>query len=504
MAERSDISVDWGIFGRSSPRIIEVASPSTLLKIQDFIDTMRSNTLAAGEPALDNLDDDPVYTQEFDPAGKVPTEPGIQSGIIATMFNAKLRFAARAGPATVLCRATEGTLVAYLRDTGSQTGGDSNTVLIDSAADFINFGIEEKDVDKFTVRNVTDGSSAEVSTVDSGIQITTDGLTGGSDNLFQAGDEIVVEGYALSPIAPSAFTSVSYSTSVSPSIQSLTTMENQIAEIHGQVQREIYIDTSALTNGNGYQQTPYDNWTDAVDEAEANNIKNLVLLADATVDRQINNFVIRGVGDPSIDVNGQVWEKNMLMDLSITGSIGGTDESHYSHCHILTGVTGLSGDLDGCGFAGTVTLRASATTHIIDGYSLVAGLSRPTIDVNGGGCSTSIRDYRGGLILAGADNVADAVTVSMAMGRLQLAASNTDGTISVRGACEFEDLSAGTAVDTGALLEPNQVREVWKILGLDLDDVITITPTGVTTSQGSFVIAFSGDGITSTIMDRTS
>ena len=503
MAERSDISVDWGGFGRSSPRIIEVASPSTLLRIQDFIDTMRSNSLAAGEPDLNNLDDDPVFSLEFDPAGKVPTEPGIQSGIIATMFNAKLRFEARGGPATVLCRATEGTLVAYLRDTGSQTGADSNTVLIDSAADFINFGIEEKDVDKFVVRNVTDGSSAEVVTVDTGIQITTDGLTGGSDNLFQAGDEIVVEGYALSPIAPSAFTSVSYSTSVAPSIQSITTMENQIAEIHGQVQREIYVDTSALTNGNGYQQTPYDNWTDAVDDAEANNIKNLVVLADATVDRQIKNFVIRGVGEPTLDVNSQIWEKNELHDLNITGTIGGTDGSHYHHCHILTGVTGLSGDLHNCGFAGTITLRAGATSSIIDGYSNVAGLNRPTIDVGGGGCAVSIRDYRGGLVIAGADNVADEVTVSMAMGRLQLAADNTDGTISVRGSCHFEDLSAGSTVETGGLLEPNQVREIWKILGLDPDDVITITPSGVTTSQASFVIAFSGDGITSTVMDRT-
>jgi hypothetical protein len=214
MAERSDISVDWGIItDRSSPRIIEVASPSTLLLIQDLIDSVRSNTLASGEPDLDNLDDDPIFTQEFDPAGKVPTEPGIASGI------------------TVLCRATEGTLVSYLRDVGSHTGANSNTVLIDSAAFFVSFGIDEKDVEPFVVINETDGSQANVVTVDSENQITTDGLTGGSDNTFEAGDIITVQGYALSPIAPSAFTSVSYSTSVAPSIQSLETIEDRIREI---------------------------------------------------------------------------------------------------------------------------------------------------------------------------------------------------------------------------------------------------------------------------------
>jgi hypothetical protein len=232
MAERSDIAVDWGVFGRSSPRIVEVAAPSTTLRIQDLIDTVRSNTLTnPGEPGLDNLDDDPIFSQEFDPAGKVPTEPGISSGIIATMFNAKLKFEDRAGPATELCRATEGTLVSYLRDTGSHTGADSNTILIDSLADFINFGIEEKDVDQFEVLNVTDGSSALVSTVDSGIQITTTGLSGGSDNLFQSGDVVVVQGYALSPIEPSSFTSVSYATSVAPSIQQITTIEDRIREL---------------------------------------------------------------------------------------------------------------------------------------------------------------------------------------------------------------------------------------------------------------------------------
>jgi hypothetical protein len=192
---------------------------------------VRSNTLASGEPDLDNLDDDPIFTQEFDPAGKVPTEPGIASGIIATMFNAKLRFEARGGPATVLCRATEGTLVSYLRDVGSHTGANSNTVLIDSAAFFVSFGIDEKDVEPFVVINETDGSQANVVTVDSENQITTDGLTGGSDNTFEAGDIITVQGYALSPIAPSAFTSVSYSTSVAPSIQSLETIEDRIREI---------------------------------------------------------------------------------------------------------------------------------------------------------------------------------------------------------------------------------------------------------------------------------
>ena len=232
MAERSDISVDWGVLSRSSPRIVEIGSPSTALVIQDLVDTIRSNTLAAGEVTLDNLDDDALLSVDFDPAGKTPVQPGLATGIVATLFNGKLGFEARGGPASILCTITEGDLVSYLRDIGSQTGGDSNTILIDSAGDFINFGIEEKLLDKFTVFNDTDGSSATVVTVDSGIQITTDGLTGGSDDLFQAGDVVRVEGYATSPINPTGFVVVSYAASVAPSITAITQVQELLEADH--------------------------------------------------------------------------------------------------------------------------------------------------------------------------------------------------------------------------------------------------------------------------------
>lgn len=234
-------------------------------------------------------------------------------------------------------------------------------------------------------------------------------------------------------------------------------------DIHGQVEREIWIDTSLAVNGNGYQQTPFNNWTDAIDYAETVNIYQLVILADATVDRQIKTFKIRGVGDPTLDINNQIFERNQLERLSITGAVGGTAGSTYRDCHVHTGVNGLRGDLISCGFEGTATLLAGATTSIIDGYSLIPGLGRPTIDVNGGGAQCSIRDWRGGLIIAGVDNAADEVTVSLAMGRLRLDATNTDGVISARGLAHFENLSAGTAVDITALLEPGDVRTTRKL-----------------------------------------
>lgn len=501
MAERADITVDWGIFSRSSPRVIEVGSPSTTLILQDFVDTLRSNTLPAGEPDLDNLDDDAILSQEFDPAGKTPVQPGLQTGITATMFNAKLRFAARAGPAYTLCSITQGNLVSYLRDTGSQTGGDSNTVLIDSAADFINFGIEEKDLDRFVVRNVTDGSSAEVVTVDSGTQITTDGLTGGSDNLFQAGDVVIVEGYATSPILPSAFTTVSYAASEAPSITALSIMESQIADIHGQVRRAIFINTEALTNGNGYQQTPYNNWTDGVDDAEASGLQTLYLEADATVDRQLKNFEILGIDLPQIDLNGQNMDNTVLRLCDITGTQGATGQLIAFDCR-LTNVTDFNGAASLVGAIGTIALRNGGASILNQLVPFTA--AQVTIDFTLGGAAATLEanNVSGDYVITNMDNVGDTLHLAMDHGQVTIAASCTAGTIVISGNSRIIDNSAGTTVNVIANIEPIQLQEIYTLLGLEEGNYIDITPTGVDSEDGSIDINFTGDGVSLTRMDR--
>ena len=68
--------------------------------------------------------------------------------------------------------------------TGTQTGAESATVLIDSAASFQTWVILAGDI----IRNSTDLSWAQVASVDSQTQLTTIPLAGGSDNLWQAAD----------------------------------------------------------------------------------------------------------------------------------------------------------------------------------------------------------------------------------------------------------------------------------------------------------------------------
>jgi hypothetical protein len=91
----------------------------------------------------------------------------------------------------------------------------------------------------------------------------------------------------------------------------LTTAQDQLLQdIHGQTQRRVYINTEVSPGGTaGYQQAPFNNWTAAVDYAEANGLQVLALEADATVDRQLKNFEIDGIGGlPQLDLNGQIMD----------------------------------------------------------------------------------------------------------------------------------------------------------------------------------------------------
>jgi len=103
MSVRNDITVDWSV----SPRIIEVASPSTTITIQDLVDTLRDH-----EDDLVNMG----YDQIIAAAGKENLGGGVQVGITATLLNALLQFEARPSPTFVQCEVEGGNLVALQSD----------------------------------------------------------------------------------------------------------------------------------------------------------------------------------------------------------------------------------------------------------------------------------------------------------------------------------------------------------------------------------------------------
>ena len=199
MATRSDISFD------RVNRIITVAAPSTEVTIQDLLDTIRD---WEDEPSQLNL------ASLATAGGKDSLGGGEFTGITLTLINDwRLAFQART---TIV---EEGTI--------SLANGDG-TILTDASATFETNGVEVGAI----VVNKTDGSAASVVDVVSETQLTLDGLTGGTDNDFDASDAygvwnviscivsggnlVAVNSFSNNPIFPTYATQVQIRQSAAP------------------------------------------------------------------------------------------------------------------------------------------------------------------------------------------------------------------------------------------------------------------------------------------------
>ena len=102
MSVRTDVTVDFD----ASPRIIEVAAPSTTINLQDLWDTLRTI-----EARIDNLNR-PALIFNTKSGGKQVLSAVKNVGITITLNNARLKFQDRAGPSFINVTITDGNLVA--------------------------------------------------------------------------------------------------------------------------------------------------------------------------------------------------------------------------------------------------------------------------------------------------------------------------------------------------------------------------------------------------------
>jgi hypothetical protein len=247
--------------------------------------------------------------------------------------------------------------------------------------------------------------------------------------------------------------------------QGVRALETTIQDIHGGVQRSIYVDPGAGAGGNGYQQTPFNNFTDAADASAISGVKRIVVLGNIALDRSMVGYEFYGVGTPRITIGGNNVNQSEFKDIEIAGAVLGTIHAH--DCLIAANATGLNGEFTNCGFGGDLTCANSAKVVMTDCYSDIGGLGRPTISLAAGNSNVAIRSYRGGLTIQNVDAGGDEVTVSMAQGKLTLAATCTDGTISVRGIAQFTDSSAGSTVDRTGLANTEEMRLAQELLEAD-------------------------------------
>jgi hypothetical protein len=212
------------------------------------------------------------------------------------------------------------------------------------------------------------------------------------------------------------------------------------------LEKQIWVNTDAVTNGSGSQESPFNNINDAIDKAETDGIYVIDLIGDIILNRNFKNFKIQGIGNPEVNLNGQNTKNSTFCNVRVKGAFQEGSGCLFEDCEILD-TASLEGTYDHCALLGDLTCQDTATVLMKDCVSGIPGTDRPTISMNATGTSLlSVRGYSGGLTIKDCNNAADRVTVELHPGSLTFDSSCTNGIMVARGVGKFVDNTAGASV----------------------------------------------------------
>ena len=485
MTERSYISTVWEL----SPRLIEVAAPpisgggdgSDTVAVQDLHDSLKSNTLQAGEAddSLDNMDDEPLIDSE----GKTNLGGGVSVGISATLLNAQIAFEANYAPEQV----------------GTATSNDvTGQSLTDTAAFFIANGVRRGAV----IVNFTDLSVCEVLSVNSETQLDHRVLQQGTANDWTIGDDYKIWNVVqkevsggnvvavddveaeLSPIFPTAFTQVVRTSSSSATLQ-------QLSEVQAQsfLNARVYINTvdgvSGTTHPLGTPTNPSINYSDASAIAalwgfDSYDLHHSLILNSGDVIADTSWFG-HAVNHTNLTISAGADTSGMAFrDITLSGAFSGSNV-YTERCWLGT-ITGWCGSMLECALQGNITVAAGCTTDITLSRceSQIAGTARPTFDLNGASVDLNVRGYVGGFTLAGLTQ-AQNVSLDVIPGTVEIDATCTAGTVRVRGVGTLIDNSGvGCTVDsTGFLQVDGDITTQFVEAGISVQGALRAMLAGV-------------------------
>lgn len=262
-----------------------------------------------------------------------------------------------------------------------------------------------------------------------------------------------------------------------------------LQDIHGQIRRGIFIDTELGVNGNGYQQTPFNNWTDGVDFAEADNLKDLFVVSDATVDRQLKNFTISGIGLPTIDLNAQNMDKTIFRLCGLTGSY--TGDINAIECSLIN-LSGLNGVLFTVNASGVLQVAPGGNVTLWNVKQAFAGEGW-SLDMNTGTTSkAAVHESVGDVTIVNMDDAADLLEYN-GDGTITFDASCVAGTARITGDAIVSD-NSGPLCNVIDMTNSKRVREMHTRLQLEKGNAWTDTPSQSGDASGDIVIDNTGDG----------
>jgi len=276
-------------------------------------------------------------------------------------------------------------------------------------------------------------------------------------------------------------------------------------------QNSVCIDPTLGTSGTGTvgldqigtRRVPSNNTDDSKAIAIINGLHNYNIVADLDTDAQTpaapNTDFSAGyafVGDsPFIKFTvgtGANLTNCSIENLELSGEMDGIN--NIKACRIKD-ITAVSGKVTFSDFDGDIAINGK--TLIEECFSDREAVTYPRITTIGTNILI-IRHMHGSIGLA--DMTGGSHSIGVYGGRLVIEASCSGGSVYVRGdPYEITDLSGG-AVTLIDQTDSQKLTEIWKIMGLDINNPMTVTPTS--RDAGDISQTISGDGETTSTVTR--
>lgn len=229
------------------------------------------------------------------------------------------------------------------------------------------------------------------------------------------------------------------------------------------------------------------------------------LVIGATED--ISDYNIQGAGSVRLSLivftAGAVTTNAAFFGIDLTGTQSGRILA-FERC-LAGNLLSFEGALVDAGIEGTITLTntdAEDRIAFIDCVSISSVATGPIIDCNSLlNLNLIIKGYKGPLNIKNVDDASMQVNIDSESILLTIDSSCTAGNILVRGVGKIVDNSAGSTIDTEGFVESENLKELWKLQGLDIDNPMTVTPTS--RDAGADVAqTISGDGSSTSTVTR--
>jgi len=295
----------------------------------------------------------------------------------------------------------------------------------------------------------------------------------------------------------------------------------------------VFIDTIDGTPGAAYPcgllSEPTSTLADGLTIANNLGLKKLLVRGTIVLTQDMSGFLFEGRGTPAVIIlNGQTIAGCTFADVMITGDANSSTGVLVDRC-LVSSVTNIGAGITESSLLGTNTLVVGTAN---DGFISNSGAHKtagmaPIIDLQGAHQSVDIRAYVGALEIAGVSHVSATVEADIDVGVVTLAASDTAGTITIRGIGTLTDNSAGSTVNSDLLINNESIvaegiiiRQGWSrqvdptsemrgIIHLESAGEAVTLPGGATCTfqaydrAGASIAGYSGSGTLRTIGSDT-